>query len=125
MSRGVQSSAGGGGAGTKAELPLCGTSLPGVFAVLAISPSCVAKRGPTVFSIFTIIENKAIGAISDPETPQALFARLLRSVTSSPGFRVNVSVGTLGPVLAPGSFLGSRKPASQREVGQLANYSTV
>ena len=33
MSRGVQSSAGGSDAGTKAEYPSCGTSLPGMFAI--------------------------------------------------------------------------------------------
>jgi hypothetical protein len=56
MSRGVQSSAGGSGVGTKAEYPPCGTSLPGMFAVLAISPFCVAKRGKTV--IFDIHDNR-------------------------------------------------------------------
>jgi hypothetical protein len=44
MSRGVQSSVGGSGAGMKVEYPSRGTSLPGVFAVLSISPSFVAKR---------------------------------------------------------------------------------
>jgi hypothetical protein len=56
MSRGVQSSAGGSGAGTKAEYPSCGTSLPGMFAVLAISPSSVTKVGKAV--IFDIHDNR-------------------------------------------------------------------
>jgi hypothetical protein len=48
MSRGVQSSDGGSDAGMKAEYPPWGTSLPGMFAILAIPPSCVAKRRKTV-----------------------------------------------------------------------------
>ena len=62
MSRGVQSSADGSDAGTKAEYPSCGTSLPGMFAIFGyLTFLRCEKDAKALFSIFMKIENKTAG----------------------------------------------------------------
>ena len=104
MSRGVHSSAGGSGAGTKAEYEPSETLRPGILASSVMLPFSARKQGDALFSIFIIIENNGAGNLRERKRRKQLRAEIDAAATShghGPLPQIGNPVHQLGQVASP------------------------